>query len=119
MIASGVNDCYTKFIAFIEDFSDIIFICGLIGISVWNLLRIFVFGSLITPDIICQNKFINIVVICYMVLIAYLIYLNMSKGDPKHEFVVKYFGFIDTSIGKVFFLLFSAMLVFPFDGKCN
>jgi hypothetical protein len=47
MILAGSQDCYTKFVGFINEFSDIIFICGLIGCAIWNILRLFVFGSLL------------------------------------------------------------------------
>ena len=32
--------------------------------------------------------------------------------------VEKYVGFMSHAFGKVYFLLFCAMLVFPMDGKC-
>ena len=81
MIQVGAVDCYTKFIAFVEDFSDMIFICGLIGCCIWNILRLFVFGSLVSPDIITFHKWINFLICIYMLVFAYIIYVHMSGGE--------------------------------------
>jgi hypothetical protein len=54
-----------------------------------------------------------------MLAVAYLIYLHYSTSDPKHEIIEKYVGFMSHDYGKVYFLLFCAMLVFPMDSGCK
>ena len=117
-IADGATDCYTKFIKFIEDFSDIIFICGLVGSAIWNIMRMFFFGTLVDPEIITFHKWVNLLIVAYMLLFALIIYFHMTPGSSKHEFIEKYMGFVGDDYGKVFFLLFAACLVFPMDGPC-
>tara|TARA_B110000285_G_C14927481_1_gene515724 strand:+ start:282 stop:809 length:528 start_codon:yes stop_codon:yes gene_type:complete len=102
---------------FVEDFSDLIFICGLIGCAVWNICRMFVFGTITEPDIINQNKYINLLLVVYMLIVSYLIYVHMSEGD-QNKVLSHYAGFTNTDFGKVYFLLFAAMLVFPFESTC-
>jgi hypothetical protein len=109
----------TKLITFLEDFTDKIFISVLIGVGIWNLLRLFVFGDDKTQEIITTHKFINTIVVIYMFALAGLIFILMREDDPRRVLIVHYAGFLEDDYGRVFFLLFSAMFVFPMDGSCQ
>ena len=70
-----------------------LFIVGLVGVAIWNLLRIFMFGTVTHPDVITSHKFINLVLVGYYIMFAYVTYIITAKGDPKHETLIKYFAF--------------------------
>lgn len=42
----------------------------------------------------------------------------MNPKDKNHETLALQAGFIGDEVGKVYFLLFAAMIVYPMDGAC-
>ena len=57
-------------------------------------------------------------VVFYMFMFAGIIFILMREDDPKRVMLVHYAGFLEDDYGRVFFLLFTAMFVYPMDGNC-
>jgi len=105
-------------VTFVEDFTDKIFISVLIGVGIWNLLRLFVFGDDVKVEIIATHKVLNTIVVVYMFMFSALIFILMREDDPRRVIIVHYAAFLEDDYGRIFFLLFAAMFVYPMDGSC-
>lgn len=90
----------------------------LVGSGIWNLLRLFWFGDENEADVITTHKFINTIVVVYMFLFAGLIFILMREDDPRRVLVLHYAAFLEDDYGRIYFLLFVAMFVYPMDGSC-
>jgi len=110
---------WSKFVTFVEDFTDKIFISVLIGVGIWNILRLFVFGDAENVEIIATHKVVNTIVVLYMFMFAGLIFILMREDDPRRVLLVHYAAFLEDDYGRVFFLLFTAMFTYPMDGNCQ
>ena len=80
---------WTKFVTFVTEFTDMIFVSVLVGASIWNVLRLFVFGDDNSEDIIRSHTTLNVIVIIYMLAMAGLIFLLLKKDHPYYALVVE------------------------------
>ena len=113
---SGASTLWNNFVTVTDKFTELIFICSLLGAAVWDLCRMYVFsGTNGSYDIIKTKKYTNTMVTVYYVMLAGILYLSMIN----HERTLYNFGFLRGSISKAVFLLFCAAIVFPMDGGCN
>ena len=105
-IKQGAKTACNKFLVFVDKFTELIFIVGLLtgcGLKMW-----WTFG-LTDPDLKSYIKFTMVLTSFYQVVFAIILFLSMRD----HPAVKYHLGFLNGALSKAFFLLFASLMVFP------
>ena len=119
-LKEGAATVWHRFAEFVDKFTELIFskyqrifiiysilnlVGCLLGVFVWDVLRLSVFA-----DVNMRAQWVTCTLICIMYLVcAALLFLSMRE----HEKTLLYFGFLKGAFAKSVFLLFATALIFP------
>ena len=105
-IKQGAKTCCNKFLVFVDKFTELIFIVGLLtgcGLKLW-----WTFGTS-DPNLNPYIKFTMVLTSFYQIVFAIILFLSMRD----HPAVKYHLGFLNGALSKAFFLLFASLMVFP------
>ena len=105
-IKQGAKTCCNKFLVFVDKFTELIFVIGLLagcGLKMW-----WTFGTS-DPNLTGYIKFTMILTSFYQIVFAIILFLSMRD----HPAVKYHLGFLNGALSKAFFLLFASLMVFP------
>ena len=105
-IKQGAKTACNKFLVFVDKFTELIFVIGLLsgcGLKMW-----WTFGTNDT-NFTKYIKFTMVLTSFYQVVFAIILFLSMRD----HPAVKYHLGFLNGALSKAFFLLFASLIVFP------
>ncbi len=105
-IKQGAKTACNKFLVFVDKFTELIFIIGLLtgcGLKMW-----WTFGTS-DPNLTGYIKFTMVLTSFYQIVFAIILFLSMRD----HPAVKYHLGFLNGALSKAFFLLFASLMVFP------
>ena len=108
----GAKTCWSNFKTFVDRFTELIFICTMMGACVYTII----FDLIPKADVPEgtnkpkeKHSFEMIIQCIYLVVLSFVVVLSM-RGDER---MLRYFGFLRGKLSKAFFYLFCTSLVFP------
>ena len=105
-IKQGAKTACNNFLVFVDKFTELIFIIGLLtgcGLKMW-----WTFGTS-DPNLTGYIKFTMVLTSFYQIFFAIILFLSMRD----HPSVKYHLGFLNGALSKAFFLLFASLMVFP------
>ncbi len=99
---TNAKSCWNKFSRFADKFSEVIFLCSLVGLGVWSFFQQFLMSK-------TGFSIVQILYSIQLIFMGGLIYGSI-KSQPD---LLVYFGFMRSNFNKILFKLYCACLIFP------
>ena len=100
----GAKTCWSSFTVFVDKFCELIFICTMLGASLYIWINI-----VLKDEATTKHTFANVIISLYLIGLAGVIFLSMRE----HPKLLEYCGFLRGKLSKALFYLFCTSLVFP------